>query len=255
MTVMLAGGRGTRLAEETEVRPKPMVEIGGRPMIWHIMKLYSVFGIREFLLALGYRGDFIKHYFLDYRALNGSFRLGLQSGSVELYGTQAEDWDVHLMDTGIETNTGGRLLRLREYLKDGTFMLTYGDGLGDVDIEALLALHRRQGRIATITAVRPPARFGGLEFDGDLVARFSEKPQAGEGWINGGFMVFEPAVFDYLDGDASSLESEALDRLAKDGQLAAYRHPGYWQCMDTIRDKMRLEEAWAAGKAPWKLWT
>ncbi len=253
-TVILAGGRGTRLAEETEIRPKPMVEVGERPILWHIMKLYSAFGIRDFYVALGYKGEHIKHYFLDYYALNGSLRLGLRSGQVEMYASQAEDWDLHLMDTGMNTSTGGRVLRLRPYLEDGTFMVTYGDGVGNVDIGALLAFHRAQGKIATVTAVRPPARFGGLEFDGDLVARFTEKPQSGEGWINGGFLVFEPAVFNYLDGDTCSLESVALERLAAAGQLAAYRHYGFWQCMDTLRDKIRLEEEWASGKAPWKLW-
>ena len=253
-TVILAGGRGTRLAEETEVRPKPMVEIGGRPILWHIMRLYATFGMRDFYVALGYKGEYIKHYFLDYHALNGSLRVSPRSGKVEMYGTEAEDWDLHLMDTGVSTNTGGRVLRLRPHLADGTFMVTYGDGVGDVDIAALLAFHRAQGKIATVTAVRPPARFGSLVFDGDLVTRFSEKPQSGEGWINGGFLVFEPAVFDYLDGDACSLESVALERLAADGQLAAYKHPGFWQCMDTIRDKTRLEEEWASGRAPWKLW-
>ncbi|MBT3285765.1 MAG: glucose-1-phosphate cytidylyltransferase [Victivallales bacterium] len=253
-TVILAGGLGTRLAEETEIRPKPMVEIGGRPILWHIMKLYAASGLRDFYVALGYKGEYIKHYFLDYHAMNGSLHIGLRSGEVDVHGTQAEDWDLHLMDTGVATNTGGRVLRLAPHLQDGTFMVTYGDGLGNVDIAALLACHRAQGKIATVTAVRPPARFGGLEFDGDLVARFSEKPQSGEGWINGGFLVFEPGVFDYLDGDACSLESVALERLAADGQLAAYRHPGFWQCMDTIRDKTRLEEEWASGNAPWKLW-
>ena len=254
-TVLLAGGLGTRLAEETEIRPKPMVEIGGRPILWHIMKIYSAFGVREFFVALGYKGECIKHYFLDYRMLNGSLRIGLATGEMELYASEAEDWDLHLMDTGVRTNTGGRVLRLRRFLEDGTFMVTYGDGVGDVDVSALLAFHRRHGKIATVTAVRPPARFGGLEFDGDLVARFTEKPQSGEGWINGGFLVFEPAVFDYLDGDSCSLESVALERLATDGQLAAYRHPGFWQCMDTIRDRNRLEEEWASGHAPWKVWT
>jgi glucose-1-phosphate cytidylyltransferase len=254
-TVILAGGLGTRLAEETEIRPKPMVEIGGRPILWHIMKIYGTFGIREFYVALGYKGEYIKHHFLDYRPLNGSMRIQLATGEVELYASKAEDWDLHLMDTGLSTNTGGRVLRLRSHLEDGTFMVTYGDGVGDVDIAALLAFHRAQGKIATVTAVRPPARFGSLEFDGDLVARFSEKPQSGEGWINGGFLVFEPAVFDYLDSDECSLESVALERLAADSQLAAYRHPGFWQCMDTIRDKARLEEEWSSGQAPWKLWT
>jgi glucose-1-phosphate cytidylyltransferase len=252
--VILAGGLGTRLAEETEVKPKPMVEIGERPILWHIMKHYSHYGFNEFFIALGYKGDVIKRYFLDYFSLNGSLTVDVARGRVERHDRDCEDWLVHLMDTGFDTLTGGRVKRLEPWLRDGTFMVTYGDGVSNVDLQALLRFHRAHGRIATVTAVRPPARFGGLIFDGDLVADFMEKPQAGEGWINGGFLVFEPAVFDYLEGDQSSLEADALERLAADRQLAAYRHDGFWQCMDTLRDVRLLRSWWQSGNAPWKVW-
>jgi glucose-1-phosphate cytidylyltransferase len=253
-TVILAGGMGTRLAEETEARPKPMVEIGGYPILWHILKHYGAHGFKEFFIALGYKGDLIKRFFLDYHGLSGSLAIDLASGRVLTHDRACEDWLVHLMDTGLLTNSGGRLKRLEPWLKDGTFMITYGDGVADVDLPALLRFHRRHGRLATVTAVRPPARFGGLVFDGDLVVQFTEKPQIGEGWINGGFLVLEPGVFRYLAGDDSSLELDALERLAADGQLAAYRHDRFWQCMDTLRDKRLLERLWQEGKAPWKVW-
>lgn len=252
--VLLAGGLGSRLAEETEVKPKPMVEIGDRPILWHIMKHYAHHGYREFFVALGYRGEIIKRYFMDYHALNGSFSIDFASGSIESRERGCENWRVHLMETGLQTMTGGRLKRLQPFLSDETFMLTYGDGVSNVDLRALHAFHRAQGKIATVTAVRPPARFGGLIFDGDLVTEFTEKPQIGEGWINGGFMVFEPEVFDYLDDDDTVLESNALERLARDRQLAAYRHEEFWQCMDTVRDKRLLEGLWQTGGAPWKVW-
>ena len=252
--VVLAGGLGTRLAEETVVRPKPMVEIGGRPILWHILKLYAHHGFREFVLALGYKGEVIKRHFLDYSCTQGSLSIDLASGQLEPHRRECEDWLVHLIDTGHATNTGGRVRRLARWLDDGPFMVTYGDGVADIDLPALLDFHRSQGCIATVTAVRPPARYGGLVFDGDRVAQFTEKPQAGEGWINGGFLVFEPGIFDYLRGDSSSLESDALERLAADGQLAAYRHYGFWQCMDTLRDKNLLESLWQRGDAPWKVW-
>lgn len=253
-TVILAGGLGTRLAEETETKPKPMVEIGGRPIIWHIMKHYSHYGVKDFTVALGYKGEIIKRYFLDYYNLSGDLTIELSSRKVEIKDRECEDWTIRLPDTGQHTNTGGRIKRLQPLLCDATFMVTYGDGVCDVDIGALLAFHRSHGRIATVTAVRPPARFGGLVFDGDLVAEFTEKPQIGEGWINGGFLVFEPALFDFLEGDHSSLEADALERLATDRQLAAYRHDRFWQCMDTLRDKRLLEGLWAQGQAPWKIW-
>lgn len=253
--VILAGGFGTRLAEETELRPKPMVEIGGQPILWHIMKHYAHYGVREFVIALGYKGEVIKRYFLDYHALNSDLTVDLSYGSVKPERRDTESWVVHLIDTGMDTNTGGRLGRLREHLRDGPFMLTYGDGVADVDLEALLRVHHREGRLATVTAVRPPARFGGLLIDEhDLVTAFTEKPQVGEGWINGGFFVFEPGVLDYLDGDAVSLEADVLETLAREGQLAAYRHGSFWQCMDTLRDKRQLESRWSSGSAPWKVW-
>ena len=253
--VILAGGLGTRLAEETEVKPKPMVEIGGRPILWHILKHYAHYGIREFYIALGYKGEMIKRYFLDYSRLSSSMTVYLATGGVQLLDNHTEDWVLHLVDTGAETYTGGRVKRLEPYLRDGTFMVTYGDGVSDVDLSRLLSWHRAQKKVATLTAVRPPARFGGLLLEGDQVSRFTEKPQIGEGWINGGFLVFEPGVFDYLRDDATSLESDALERLAADNQLAAYRHDRYWQCMDTLRDKMRLEALWKSGEAPWKVWS
>jgi len=252
--VILAGGLGTRLAEETEARPKPMVEIGGRPILWHIMKHYAHYDFKEFFIALGYKGEVIKRYFLDYYMLDGSTTINLSDGDVEAHGRECEDWIVHLMDTGLHTLTGGRVKRLQPWLKDETFMVTYGDGVSDVDLHGLLRFHRSHGRLATVTAVRPPARFGGLIFDGELVAEFTEKPQIGEGWINGGFLVLEPGVFDYLKGDDISLETDTLQRLAAEGQLAAYRHDRFWQCMDTLRDVRLLESLWQSGKPPWKAW-
>lgn len=252
--VILAGGLGTRLAEETELKPKPMVEIGGRPILWHIMKHYGHHNFNEFFIALGHRGEVIKRFFLDYCSLSGSMTVDLSKGVVDTQDSDCEDWIVHLKNTGPETNTGGRIKRLEAWLKDETFMATYGDGVSNVNLSDLLKFHRAHGRIATVTAVRPPARFGGLVFDGDMVAEFTEKPQIGEGWINGGFLVFEPAVFDYLDGDSSSLEADALERLAADQQLAAYRHESFWQCMDTMREVRLLEGLWRSGKPPWKVW-
>ncbi len=252
--IILCGGLGTRLAEETEVRPKPMVEIGGRPILWHIMKHYGHFGFTDFLVALGYKGEMIKRYFLDYCSLMSDMTLRLPAGELEKHEQQIENWTIHLADTGLSTMTGGRVARLRPKLESSTFMLTYGDGVCDLDLRALLAFHRAQGRIATVTAVRPPARFGGIVLDGDRVTEFTEKPQIGEGWINGGFMVLEPEVFTYLDGDASVLEIDVLERLASEGQLSAYRHAGFWQCMDTLRDKRQLDRQWQDGAAPWRLW-
>lgn len=251
---ILAGGLGTRLAEETEVKPKPMVEVGERPIMWHIMKHYAHYGFKEFVVALGYKGEVIKRYFLDYYMLDGSLTINFSKDNLETYDKEHRDWIVHLKDTGQGTNTGGRIKRLEPSLKDGTFMATYGDGVSDVDLTDLLRFHRSRGRIATITAVRPPSRFGGLNIEGDLVAEFVEKPQIGEGWINGGFFVFEPEIFDFLEGDHAILETDALEQLAADGQLAAYRHGRFWQCMDTLRDKRLLESLWQGGEAPWKVW-
>ena len=252
--VILSGGLGTRLGEETELRPKPMVEVGGRPVLWHILKHYDAFGFNEFYVALGYKGEYIKRYFLDYAALSGSLRLNTRRNAVMPLDRAAEDWDLHLIETGPTTNTGGRVRRMAPHLSGSTFMVTYGDGVADVDLRKLLEFHKSHGKIATVTAVRPPARFGGLLFDGDMVAQFTEKPQAGEGWINGGYLVFEPAIFDYLDADQTSLEAQTLEKLAAGGQLAAYKHDGFWQCMDTLRDKRILEELWAKGSPPWKVW-
>ena len=251
---ILAGGLGTRLAEETAIKPKPMVEIGERPILWHIMKHYAHYGFNEFCVALGYKGEEIKRYFIDYLDLSGSLTLKMDGHHVQRHESHPEDWTIHLMETGLNTITGGRVKRMAEMLRDGTFMMTYGDGVCDVNISKLLEFHRAHGKLATITAVRPPARFGGLEFDGDRVVRFTEKPQVGEGWINGGFFVLEPAVLDYIEGDATHFEGEPLERLASEGQLVAYRHDSFWQCMDTLRDKRLLESLWQEGHAPWKAW-
>jgi len=252
--VILSGGLGTRLSDDTEIRPKPMIEIGGQPIIWHIMKHYAHHGMKEFYIALGYRGEIIKRFFLDYYNLGGNLSIDLASGRIDKHDPGDEDWIIHLRNTGQETNTGGRVKRLERSLKDGPFMLTYGDGVADLDLRKLLEFHRSHGRIATITAVRPPARFGGLIFDGDLVSEFTEKPQIGEGWINGGFLVFEPEIFNYLKDDDTSLEANALEQLAAERQLAAYRHEGFWQCMDTPRDKRLLESLWQQPTVPWKVW-
>jgi glucose-1-phosphate cytidylyltransferase len=253
-TVILAGGLGTRLAEETSVKPKPMVEIGGQPVLWHVMKHYSVHGFNEFVVALGYKGEMIKRYFLDYYPLSGDLTIGLSSGSVTAGNNECEPWQVHLIDTGAASMTGGRLLRLKKLIGDEQFMLTYGDGVSNVDVNRLLEFHRAHGNLATVTAVRPPSRFGGLVFEGDRVAEFTEKPQIGEGWINGGFMVFEPGVFDYLEDDSSVLEKDVLEVMAREGHLMAYRHEGFWHCMDTIRDVQLLQGLWEGGAAEWKTW-
>jgi glucose-1-phosphate cytidylyltransferase len=253
--VLLAGGLGSRLAEETELRPKPMVEIGGKPILWHIMKHYSHYGHKEFYIALGYKGEYIKRYFLDYLSLNGSMSIDLASGRVESRDRESEDWIIHLVDTGFDTPTGSRVHRLRSLLSEEPVMVTYGDGVSDIDLAALLRFHQSHGKLATVTAVRPPARFGELLFDGDLVSRFTEKPQTHEGWINGGFLVLEPGALDYLHEKNCSLEVDTLSRLAADKQLGAYRHQDFWQCMDTLRDKRLLESLWDNDVAPWKVWT
>ena len=253
-TIILAGGYGTRLQEATADKPKPMVEIGGRPILWHIMKSYAHHGFREFLLALGHKSELVKSHFLNYHYLSSSFSIELRTGRIETHEPRQEDWLVHLIDTGIATQTGGRLKRLAPWVSDGTFMMTYGDGVANVDLPRLLAFHRAHGRLATVTAVRPPARFGGLSFEGDLVRCFTEKPQIGEGWINGGFFVLEPGVLDYIDGDQTPWEYAPLERLAAAGELFAYRHEAFWQCMDTLRDLRLLETLWQQGHAPWKVW-
>lgn len=251
---ILAGGLGTRLSEETETRPKPMVEIGGKPIIWHIMQHFGYHGFNEFVVALGYRGDVIKRFFLDHHTLSGNLTVDIATGHATVTSPPVLDWKVHLIETGESTLTGGRIKRLEPILGSGTFMVTYGDGVSNVPLDKLVEFHRKNGRLATVTAVRPPARFGGIAFDGDLVAGFSEKSQIQEGWINGGFMLLEPGIFRYLAGDKSVLEVDLLERLAADKQLSAYRHEGFWQCMDTLRDKRFLEELWQGGSAPWKTW-
>lgn len=251
-TVILCGGLGTRLSEETQAKPKPMVEIGGRPILWHIMKIYERHALNDFVLALGYKGDTIKDYFLNYHARQSNLTVHLKNGQIDYSNPTAEDWRVSLIDTGANSMTGGRLLRLKPHLQSGgTFMLTYGDGVSDVNLSALLSFHRAHGRLATVTAVRPSARFGGMHISDGQVREFKEKPQSGEGWVNGGFFIFEPAVFDYLKDDSTILEQSPLENLSKDGQLMAYEHPGYWQCMDTIRDRDALEASWDSGRAPW----
>jgi len=253
-TVILAGGLGTRLSEETRLRPKPMVEIGGKPMLWHIMSIYGAHGFNEFVVALGYKGEIVKEYFLNYSNLQNDLIVSLRSGEVQASNHCNTDWTVHLVDTGVDSMTGGRLWRLRDKLKGEAFMLTYGDGVSNINIKNLLKFHKYHGKIATVSAVRPTARFGGMSFDGDIVTEFKEKPQTGEGWINGGFFVFEPKVIDYLQGDSTVLEGSPLENLARDGELMAYKHEGFWQCMDTLRDKQFLEGLWEKGEAPWKLW-
>jgi glucose-1-phosphate cytidylyltransferase len=252
--VILAGGVGSRLAEETVVKPKPMLEIGGRPILWHIMQHYSHHGFNEFVIALGYKGDVIKRYFLDYYILNCDLTVDTRTGNMVPQNGKQPDWRVHLVDTGLETQTGGRIKRMQSVLGNETFMLTYGDGVSNVDLQGLLAFHHSHGRHVTLTAVHPTARFGQLDLHNGKVSTFEEKPQTKEGWINGGFMVMEPAIFDYIAGDHVDLAREPMMRLADDGQLMAYQHDDFWQCMDTIRNKELLERLWQSGKAPWKCW-
>lgn len=252
---ILAGGHGTRLAEETEIRPKPMVEIGGMPILWHIMMHYFKYGHKNFSIALGYKGNYIKNWFHDYVAFDGSMTVHSATADIKRYSNSLPDWTVNLVDTGPETLTGGRIKRLRPWLGESTFMLTWGDGVSNVDLDALLDFHRSHGKIATMTAVRPPARYGHIEFVGDRVVDFNEKPQSAEGWINGAFFVLEPAVHDYIDGDDVMFEHEPMRRLAADGQLMAYRHDSFWQCMDTLREKHLLQKLWEGGQAPWKTWS
>ncbi len=254
--VILAGGSGTRLSEETVIRPKPMVEIGNKPILWHIMQGYAHHGFNDFAVALGYKGEYIKRYFADYASLSTDLTIDLGAGTVER-AASAEggrlDWTVHLVDTGEEVGTGGRVKRMAHLLGE-RFMLTYGDGVSDIDLEALLEFHERAGRLVTLTAVRPPARFGVLEIEGDKVAVFEEKPQVGEGWVNGGFMVWEPEALDYIEGDETYVQ-DTLEILARKGEVSAFVHEGFWQCMDTLRDKVYLQGLWESGNAPWKTWS
>jgi len=248
--VILAGGRGSRLSEETRLIPKPMVEIGGLPMLLHVMRIYARFGLKDFIIACGYKGHVIKEYFRNFSLGNSDWTIGLRDGQIQMASSQAPDWNVTLVDTGLDTQTGGRVKRLASYLTE-TFMVTYGDGVADIDIDALLATHRRGGRLATVTAVRPPARFGSLAMEGDLVTDFSEKVQTQAGWINGGFQVFEPEVISRIPGDSAMLEMDLLEKLAPDRQLTAYCHEGFWHPMDTLRDRELLESLWKDGHAPW----
>jgi len=252
--IILAGGLGTRLREETVVKPKPMVEVGGYPIIWHIMNIYASQGFNEFIVALGYRAEIIKDFFINYRYHRQNLTVELGKGNVKVYDGAIEDWTVHLVDTGDTTQTGGRIKRLASQIGNERFMLTYGDGVSNIDIKKLLDFHEKNGKLATLTAVRPPARFGGLNFEDNLVDRFSEKSQTGAGWINGGFFVLEPQVLDYIEGDNTVWERGPLENLAADGQLVAYRHEEFWQCMDTLRDVKLLDSLWSEGGAPWKVW-
>ena len=255
--VILAGGLGTRISEETDVRPKPMVEIGGRPILWHIMKLYSAHGINDFVVCCGYKGFVIKEYFANYGLHNADVTFDLGNNCMQCHERRVEPWRVTLVDTGEETMTGGRLRRVRHHLDDGTFCFTYGDGVADVNVTNLVDFHRRHGKKATLTAVLPPGRFGALSLDAqtEQVRSFREKPQGDGGYVNGGFFVLEPSVIDYIAGESTVWENEPLERLAAEGHLCGYRHDGFWQPMDTLRDKKLLEDLWRSGKAPWKVWS
>ncbi len=249
--ILLAGGFGTRLVEFTDVIPKPMVPIGGKPMLWHIMKTYAHYGHKDFYIALGYKAEVIKEYFLNYRALNADFSVDLTTGDIVPHQLDSIDWRVTLVHTGDKTMTGGRVKRMREYIGNEPFLLTYGDGVADIDIQSLLSFHKKHGKLITMTAVRPAARFGELEIDGDSVTSFKEKPQLHEGWINGGYFVVQPEFFDFIESDATLLEREPLEQATLAGELMAYRHEGFWHCMDTKRDHELLEQLWTQGKAPW----
>lgn len=252
--VILAGGLGTRLSEETVTKPKPMVEIGERPILWHIMKIYSAYGVKDFIICLGYKGYAIKEFFLNYRMHMSDVTVDIGRGDLDFHRSGAEDWKVTLIETGVASMTGGRLKRVRDYIGDEDFLFTYGDGVADVNITELVAYHRSRGRLATVTSVVPPGRFGALELEGDGVTRFREKPAGDGATINGGFFVLSPKVIDYIEDDASVWEKEPMERLAREGQLTAYHHSGFWQAMDTLRDKTHLEELWSSGSAPWKVW-
>lgn len=251
---ILAGGLGTRLSEETTIRPKPMVEIGGKPILWHIMKLYASYGFKEFVIALGYKGDYIKDYFINYHHHANSLTVNLKSGIINIHNSESEDWVVHLLDTGIDTQTGGRVKQVSKFIGNEPFMLTYGDGVSNVNISKLLEFHQAHGKLATLTAVRPTARFGQMSFEGNQVTRFEEKPQTGEGWINGGFFVLEPKIVDYIHDYLTPWEQSPLEKLSSEGQLVAYHHGDFWHCMDTLRDVQLLNKLWEEKNAKWKIW-
>ncbi|NOZ26377.1 MAG: glucose-1-phosphate cytidylyltransferase [Nitrospirae bacterium] len=253
--VILAGGLGTRLSEETIIKPKPMVEIGGKPILWHIMKIYSHYGFKDFIICLGYKGYMIKEYFANYFLHQSDVTIDLKRNSMEVHDSKAEAWKITLVDTGLNTMTGGRIKRVQKFIGNESFMLTYGDGVGNVNIDSLLSFHERHGRSATVTAVQPLGRFGAMHLDTEgSVLTFQEKPKGDGSWINGGFFVLEPEVFDYIEGDDTYWELEPLENLAKSGQLVAYKHHGFWKPMDTLRDKTELESLWNSGKADWKVW-
>lgn len=252
--VILAGGLGTRISEETNLKPKPMIEIGGKPILWHIMKIYSAHGIYEFIICLGYKGYLIKEYFANYFLHQSNVTFDMRENKTFIHNHNCEPWHVTLVDTGEDSMTGGRLKKVQDYVGQETFCFTYGDGVGDVNISKLITFHRSQGNLATLTAVQPPGRFGALKLHKSQVISFQEKPQGDNGWINGGFFVLEPEVFDFIEGDATVWEREPLEQLAKAEQLSAFRHKGFWQPMDTLRDKVRLEQLWDSGNAPWKVW-
>jgi len=253
--VILAGGLGTRISEETHLKPKPMIEIGGKPILWHILKIYSAHGINEFVICCGYKGYQIKEYFANYFLHMSDVTFHMRTNSMEVHHKNAEPWEITVVDTGEHTLTGGRLKRVRDYVDDSTFCFTYGDGVSNIQINELIKTHKENNKLATVTAVQPPGRYGLLNLDTTgSVKGFQEKPQGDGGWINGGFFVLEPAVFDLIEGDSTTWEQEPMQQLAADGQLHAYRHRGFWQPMDTLRDRLHLEELWASGKAPWKLW-
>jgi len=253
--IILAGGFGSRLSEETTLRPKPMVEIGGKPILWHIMNIYAAHGVKEFIIALGYKAEVIKEYFLNFYALNNDISLDLASGKTTIHDGNQPDWKIHLIDTGLYTQTGGRLKRLQKWLGENeTFMFTYGDGVAEIDINALLEFHHSHGKLATVTTVHSPERFGRIAFEGNQVVDFYEKPESSEGWINGGYFVLNAKVLDYIRGDEDIWERDPVERLAWNGQLMGYRHYGFWSCMDTLKEKNFLEQLWISGKAPWKIW-
>lgn len=252
--VILAGGFGTRLSEETTLKPKPMVEVGGKPILWHIMKIFSTYDVNEFVIALGYKSEVIKEYFLNFYAINNDITIDLASGKTTIHEGKQPDWKIHLIDTGLSTMTGGRLKRVRQWLGDEPFFFTYGDGVADIDLHALLEFHRSHGKLATVTTVRPPARFGNIGFAEERITEFYEKPETGEGWINGGYFVLDPKAIDYIDGDDTVWEQDPIRRLVADEQMMGYRHAGFWSCMDTLKEKNLLENLWAKPNTPWRIW-